>query len=105
MPRMKEIIAKYGEEFVLRQLAEASSGLAQAALMLIGSNNKETPMRKEEARERLVERIADVHLYAGTVFREMLNMSEQSTVDVICEIKAERLFDRLLDGKMEEDVW
>lgn len=105
MSRMKEIIEKYGEKYMLCQLAEECCELAQAALKLVRVWNKETPMREDEAREHLVEEIADVHVMAGAVFEHMLFKSEQESVDEICESKRSRMFVRMLDGKMEEDVW
>ena len=105
MSRFNKIIDRYGEEYVLRRLAEECTELAQAALKLIRARRKETPMREDEARERLVEEIADVHLMAGEVFRHMLFAAEQRCVDEICEQKRERMFARMLDGQMESDMW
>ena len=105
MSRFDMILELYGEEYVLRQLAEECNELAQAALKLIRVWRHETPMREEEARERLVEEIADVRLMAGEVFRHMLFAAEQKCVYEICEQKRERMFARLLDGKMESDMW
>ena len=105
MPRMKEIIEKYGEEYILRQLAEECCELAQAALKLVRAVYKETPMREDEAREHLVEEIADVHVMAGAVFEHMLSKSEQECVDEMCESKKSRMFMRMLDDEFEEDVW
>ena len=105
MDRMGEIMKKYGEEYMLRQLAEECNELAQAALKLIRARRKETPMREDEAREHLVEEIADVHVMAGAVFDHMLFKSEQECVDDICESKKSRMYERMLDGMMEEDVW
>lgn len=105
MDRMGEIIKKYGEEYMLRQLAEECCELAQAAMKLVRVWNKETPMREDEAREHLVEEIADVHVMAGAVFKHMLSRAEQECVDETCESKAHRMYERMLDGKMEEDVW
>ena len=105
MPRMKEIIEKYSEEYMLRQLAEECCELAQAAMKLVRVWNKETPMREDEAREHLVEEIADVHVMAGAVFQHMLSKAEQECVDEVCESKKSRMFVRMLDGGMEEDVW
>ena len=55
MDRMNEIVKKYGEEYMLRQLAEECNELSQAALKLIRARRKETPMREDEARERSFE--------------------------------------------------
>jgi len=105
MDRMNEIIKKYGEEYMLRQLAEECNELSQAALKLIRARRKETPMREDEAREHLVEEIADVHVMAGAVFKHMLFREEQECVDALCEQKEYRMYARMLDGGMEEDVW
>lgn len=105
MSRMQEIIEKYGEEYILRQLAEECTELAQAALKLIRSRRKETPMREDEAREHLVEEIADVFVMAGFVYDGMLNDEEQSCLNIMQEHKECRMYDRMLDGNMEEDVW
>ena len=105
MSRFNKIIDRCGEEYVLRQLAEECNELAQAALKLIRVWRNETPMREDEARERLVEEIADVRLMTGEVFRHMLFAAERKCADEICEQKRERMFARLLDGKMESDMW
>ena len=105
MNRMNEIVKKYGEEYMLRQLAEECNELSQAALKLIRAMRRETPMRETEAREHLVEEIADVHVMAGAVFDHILFKYEQECVDEICESKKSRMFTRLLDGQMEENVW
>ena len=105
MDRMYDVVKKYGEEYMLRQLAEECNELAHAALKLIRARRKETPTREDEARERLVEEIADVHVMAGAVFDHILFKAEQEAVDEICESKKSRMFTRLLDGQMEEVVW
>ena len=105
MDRMYDVVKMYGEEYMLRQLAEECTELAHAALKFIRAKRKETPMRVDEARERLVEEIADVHVMAGAVFDHILFKYEQECVDEICESKKSRMFARLLDGDMEEDVW
>ena len=105
MDRMNEVIKKYGEEYMLRQLAEECNELSQAALKLIRARRKETPMREDEARERLVEEIADVLMMWEAVFAKMLFKSEQECVREMCESKKRRMFARMLDGEVEEDVW
>ena len=105
MDRMNEIVKKYGEEYMLRQIAEECCELAQAAMKLVRVWNKETPMREDEAREHLVEELADVHVMAKAVYQYVLSWSEQECVDDVCESKKSRMFARMLDGKMEEDVW
>lgn len=105
MDRMGEIIEKYGAEYVLRQLAEECTELAHAALKLIRVWHKETPMREDEAREHLIEELADVHLMAHVVCTELLSEAEVQCVDDVCDIKEERMYHRLLDGQMEGDIW
>ena len=105
MDRMNEIIKKYGEEYMLRQLAEECCELAQAAMKLVRVWNKETPMREDEAREHLVEEIADVRVMAKAVYQYVLSLSEQECVDDVCESKRSRMFARMLDGEMEEYAW
>lgn len=105
MNRMHEIIEKYGEEYVLRQLAEECSELAQAALKMIRVWHGETPMRWEEAREHLIEEIADVHFIAQAVCNYILTEKELQCVDDICKAKEERMYRRMLDGEMEDYKW
>lgn len=105
MSRMSEIVDKYGAEYVLRQLAEECAELAHSALKLIRVWHNETPMREDEAREHLIEELADVHLMAHAVCTELLSDVEVQVLDAVCDIKEERMYHRLLDGKMESDVW
>ena len=103
--RFKEIVDKYGKEYALRQLAEECNELSQAALKLIRTWKKETPMREDEAYERLVEEIADVLLMMYMVRCELLDDEQNACVSDIWDTKEKRMYERLLDGKMEEDVW
>lgn len=105
MSRMKEIAQRYGQDYLLCQLAEECCELAQAALKLVRVNNKTTPMRREEAEERLIEEIADVTVMLKGVYDTMFNSEMKDAVDDIHIEKVKRMYDRLLDGKMEEDVW
>lgn len=103
--RFNEIVEKCGKEYLLRQLAEECNELSQAALKLIRAWRKETPMREDEAYERLVEEIADVLLQTYMVRCEILVDDENSAISEIWAAKEKRMYERLLDGKMEEDVW
>lgn len=105
MDRMDEIIKKHGREYMLCQLAEECCELAQAALKLVRVWEKKTPMREYEAREHLIEELADVQVMAGAVFGHMLETHEQESVLEVAESKKSRMFARMLDGEMEEDVW
>lgn len=103
--RFDEIIEKYGKEYALRQLAEECNELSQAALKLIRVWNKETPMREDEAYEHLVEELADVATMNDFVFFGLLNEEQKKDAFAIQDQKENRMYARLLDGKMEEDVW
>lgn len=103
--RFNEIIDKYGKEYALRQLAEECNELSQAALKMIRAWNKETPMREDEAYERIVEEIADVLLMIYMVRCELLDEEQNACVSDIWDTKENRMYARLLDGKMEQDVW
>lgn len=103
--RFKEIIEKYGKEYALRQLAEECNELSQAALKLIRVWNKETPMREDEAYEHLIEEIADVLLMTYMVREELLNDEQNYEISETWTEKEKRMYERMLDGKMEEDVW
>ena len=105
MSRMKEIIEKYGEEYMLRQLAEECAELAQAALKVIRAKHKETPMRLDEAEEKFMEELADVSVMWRGVYNHMLDEAQADYVDDMCIHKVERMYERMLDGGMEEDVW
>ena len=73
MSRMKEIVAKYGDEYMLRQLAEECCELAQAALKVIRAKHKETPMRMDEAEEKFLEEVAVVDVLLAGIFDAVLN--------------------------------
>lgn len=103
--RFREIVEKYGVEYALRQLAEECNELSQAALKLIRARRKETPMRTDEAAERLVEEIADVKLMLNLVCDVILSDKQENDVWAIYDQKEDRMYDRMLNGKMEEDVW
>lgn len=105
MSRMKEIVEKYGEEYMLRQLAEECNELSQAALKLIRARHKETPMREDEATEHLIEEIADVTVMLKGIYDTMFDAAMMDAVNDIHIEKVARMYERMLDGKMEEDVW
>lgn len=105
MSRMKEIIEKCGEEYMLRQLAEECCELAHAALKLIRAKRKETPRRESEALEKFLEEIADVNVMLDAVCLDMLDENENKYIAIKEKFKENRMYERLLDGKMEQDVW
>jgi NTP pyrophosphatase (non-canonical NTP hydrolase) len=101
----KEIMDKYGKEYMLRQLAEECNELAQASLKLIRVWHKETPMREDEAIEHLLEEIADVTIMLNGVTLDMLDREQRDTVYDIQMQKMDRWHDRMIAGNMEEHIW
>ena len=99
------IAGKYGKEYMLRQMAEECSELAQAALKYIRAARKETPMRIDEAIEHLTEEIADVRLMIDAVSATVLSERDVDDVQAIKEQKLERWKTRLIDGDMDDDRW
>ena len=99
------ISGKYGKEYMLRQIAEECSELAQAALKYIRADLKETPMRIDEAIEHLTEEIADVRLMIDAVSATVLSDRDMDDVQAIKERKLDRWETRMIDGDMHEDRW
>lgn len=88
---------KYGEDYLLRQLAEECAELAQAALKVIRARHGETPVTPEKARAKLLEEIADVMVMMDLVLEDD---SEIDAVDEIMDAMAERMLYRLaMNGK------
>lgn len=103
--RYKEIVDKYGKEYIYRQLAEECSELAQACLKAIRADRRETPMRKDEAWERLLEEVGDVCLMIDILTDMFFLPSDIYTIAEISERKEKRMYERMLDDEMEDDVW
>ena len=101
----EQIAGKYGKEYMLRQMAEECSELAQAALKYIRAARKETPMRTDEAIEHLTEEIADVRLMIDAVSATVLSERDVDDVRAIKEQKFDRWKTRMVDGDMDEDMW
>lgn len=99
------IAGKYGKLYMLRQMAEECSELAQAALKYIRALRKETPMRTDEAIEHIVEEIADVSLMIDAVSATVLSERDVDNVQAIKEQKLDRWKTRMIDGDMDEDRW
>ena len=99
------IAGKYGKEYMLRQMAEECSELAQAVFKYIRAARKETPMRIDEAIEHLTEEIADVRLMIDAVSATVLSERDVDDVQAIKEQKLDRWKNRMIDGDMDEDRW
>lgn len=93
---MQEIVDRYGEEYVLRQLAEECAELTHAALKLIRARNGETPVSEREAKAGLLEELADVRLMMQVFCAGALNAEERHAIRRIRESKTERMYERLL---------
>ena len=101
----KEILDKYGEEYILRQLAEECNELAQAALKYIRAKRGETPMRVDEAVEHLMEEMADVEVVLDAIRDVILTTDQINDVCGIAQAKLQRWISRMVDGDMDEEVW
>lgn len=60
--QFNKIQAKYGDEYLFRQLAEECIELAHASLKLIRAMRGETPLPIEKARAFFLEEVADVRV-------------------------------------------
>lgn len=98
MTAATELIKGISPDYALRLIAEESSELSQAALKVIRAANDETPMSMGEARENLVEEVADV-LVMICILKLML-FTEIEAYDI--EQTMDRKFDRFTDRLMEK---
>lgn len=92
---IKEMYAAVGEEYMLRQLAEEACELGQAALKVVRAMNDETPMSMGEARENLVEEIADVLLMIVILKGGLLTVVENYDIEQEMDRKMDRFVDRI----------
>ena len=96
---LERIVDKYGQEYMLRQLAEECAELAQAALKLIRVQHMEgTPVEPVFARARLMNEVADVSLMLDVTSRALLTDQERAAVEWEAQAKANRMINRLLGG-------
>lgn len=99
----KEILDKYGEEYILRQLAEECNELAQAALKYIRAKRGETPVDAVTAKILLIEEMADVEVAMEAMRSTGMTLDDCFRISQMCHIKAQRWAERMLDGKTEGD--
>lgn len=97
----KEIVERYGREYVFRQLAEEASELCQAALKLVRVMNNETPVRWSEAQEHLLEEIADVQTMTEIVTSVMLTWEGLHKIDECRAKKEKRMRERMLEDDQQ----
>lgn len=98
MTWQKQIVEQYGEEYILRQLAEESAELCQAALKLVRVMREETPVRWQEGQANLLEEIADVKI--------MIDMMEGSVITTEARLQIEHIYtqkEKRMKTRMLED--
>ena len=95
MTWQNQIVEQYGEEYILRQRAEESSELCQAALKLVRVMREETPVREQDAQDHLLEEIADVEVMIDFLTVNVLNLESRLTIERICAEKQKRMRERL----------
>ena len=100
---MPEVIERYGEEYMYRQLAEECAELAQAALKMIRAYHKETPLTPEVASMNLLEEVADVWLMLDAVFSHMLNDDQRAGFHDMYAMKEKRMYSRMLDKETNKN--
>lgn len=99
----KAIVQIYGAEYVLRQLAEESAELCQAALKYVRTMHKgETPVPGAEACRRLVEEMGDVSVMMHMVREEVLSLDNQRAMDDVIWTKQLRMMERMLGDEKEQ---
>lgn len=93
--QIDEIRSRYGDEYLLRQLAEECMELGHAALKLIRAMRGETPVGLDETKTALIEEMADVDVMLGVVEGSMDDETQDRLLT--CSMsKEERMVARLL---------
>ena len=93
----QKIVEQYGQEYVLRQLAEESAELCQAALKLVRVMNNETPVTQADAQNHLLEEIADVEVMLNVLKSAVLNDRGVGKVSEIYRRKEARMIERMVE--------
>lgn len=96
-----EMEQRYGDGYLLRQLAEECTELAQAALKLIRAQRRETPISNAAARSKLIEELADVVIQCDAVYLTLLDVSERRRYYLVKDEKEARMRTRLEGGGMD----
>lgn len=96
---MDRIVDQYGQEYVLRQLAEESAELCQAALKVVRVLHGETPVTQTEAQDRMLEEIADVEIILGIMKDAVLNDRGIQRIREISVAKKTRMIERMLENE------
>ena len=93
-----EYINRYGDEAMLRLLAEECSELAHAALKMVRVMHSETPVTYDEAHANLVEELADVMLVGNLMRISMDEIYHQEVTCIGCQ-KLERMRSRMTESR------
>lgn len=93
--QIEQIIEKYGEEYILRQLAEECAELNHAALKVIRAQRRETPVLPLDARDNFIEELADVYVMLK-VARRLLSPGEEMQLISRRAEKESRMYERML---------
>lgn len=97
--KLRQIVERYGQEYLLRQLAEECVELAQAALKLIRATRREgTPVEQEQALVSVMQEMADVSLMEDTVQAVLMTPEEIAAIFLEVKSKRARMYERLLGG-------
>ena len=92
----KQIAEQWGEEYVVRQLAEEASELCQAALKLVRAMRDETPIRQIDAQSHLLEEMADVEVMLRVMREGVLTEEANKRITAIGAKKFGRMVTRLI---------
>lgn len=99
---LKQIREQYGSEYLLRQMAEECTELAQAALHLIRVQRKERAGDMDSAHLDLVEEIADVKLMIDCIERTICTIDERDEIHTMIDAKSHRFVERMLGGEWND---
>ena len=93
-----EYVNRYGDEAMLRLVAEECSELAHAALKMVRVRNNDTPVTYDEAHANLVEELADVMLVGNLMLISMGEIYHQDITYIYCQ-KLERMKSRMAESR------
>lgn len=93
----KQIVEQYGQEYIFRQLAEEAAELCQASLKMVRVMNNETPLKWHEAKEHLLEEIADVSIMTDMLTGTVLTQEDRFKIETIRAEKEKRMRKRMLE--------
>ena len=95
----EQMVEQYGQEYILRQTAEESAELCQAALKVVRVMRDETPVKWQDAQNHLLEEIADVELMLDILKEHVLTFEARHRISEICAEKERRMHARLIEDE------